>query len=256
MRIIAVVASLAAASALVTPMQAAPTATTTHGAVSTSLDGSIATGDLIAGLIGTELPPLNGWHGANTNPADQLPAFTDGAGILGSGLTGLLNDFPGAGVAAKTVRYDLGAAANIGEIQILTGNNGRDGRIFSTTVVRTSTDGSNFSLLGYFQSDPSGTINTGPNALGSTLVEITESGGGALATGVTSIIFELYAVDNTGGQMRDPFDGVNPFTSADDGLNAPIASPLVFELDVIAIPEPATWALGGAVALALCLRRR
>ena len=38
---------------------------------------------------------LPGWHPANTNPADQLSAFTDGAGMLSSGLTGLLNDnFP------------------------------------------------------------------------------------------------------------------------------------------------------------------
>jgi hypothetical protein len=50
-------------------------------------------------------------------------------------------------------------------------------------------------------------------------------------------------VDNTAGQMRDPFDGVNPFTSIDDGLSAPIVSPLVWELDVVAIPEPSTTGL-------------
>jgi hypothetical protein len=225
--------------------------------LSTSLDGSIAAGDLISGLIGTELPPLNGWHPANADPNDQLPAFTDNAGIRASGLTGLLNDFPGAGVAAKTVRYDLAAAADIGKIQILSGNNGRDGRIFSTTVVRTSTDGSNFSLLGYFQSDPSGTVNAGANALGSTLVQITNSGGGALAAGVTNLVFELYAVDNTGGEMRDPYDGLNPFTGADDGLSAAFVSPLVLEIDVLPVPEPTAWAIGSiAVAGLIAVRAR
>jgi hypothetical protein len=231
------------------PAAAAPVATTTHGAISTSLDGSIAHGDLISGLIGTELPPLNGWHPANGDPADQLTAFTDDAGMRASGLTGLLNDFPGVGVPAKTVRYDLAAATDVGKIQILTGNNGRDGRIFSTTVVRTSTDGSAFNLLGYFQSDPSGTINSGPNALGSTLVTIANSGGGPLATAVTNVIFELYAVDNTGGEMRDPYDGVNLFTGVDDGLSAAFVSPLVLELDVLPVPEPAAW-LAGMIGLA------
>jgi len=246
------------ASALTLPAAAAPTATTTHGLESTSLNSFISTNDLIAGLIGTELTGDTGWHPANTAPADQLPALTDGAGILGSGLTGLMNDFPGAGNPAKRVQYNLAGPSDIGAIQILTGNNGKDGRIFSTTVIFTSADnGNNFVPLGYFQSDPSGTINTGAGAFGSTLVRITNDGGGALATGVTNIIFELFAVDNTGGQMRDPYDGVNPFTSVDDGLSAAFVSPLVFELDVIAVPEPASLALG-AVALAglQMLRRR
>jgi hypothetical protein len=50
--------------------------------------------DLIQGMIATELPGDTGWHPANTNPADQLPVFTDG--LAGGGVAGLLNDFPGA----------------------------------------------------------------------------------------------------------------------------------------------------------------
>lgn len=181
--------------------------TTTHGPESTSLNSSIVVGDLLSGLIGTELTGDLGWHPANTDPLDRLPAFTDDGGIRGTGLTGLLNDFPGAGNPAKLVAYDLGGTFDIGRIQILSGNNGKDGRVFSTTVVNYSTDGgNNYSLLGYFQSDPSGTSNGGQ--WGSTMVEIFDDANPTLVAGVTHLQFNLYAVDNTGGQMRDPFDGV------------------------------------------------
>ncbi len=38
--------------------------------------------------------------------------------------------------------------------------------------------------------------------------------------------------------MRDPFDGVNPFTGTDDGLNAAFVSPLVWEIDVLGTDSP------------------
>jgi hypothetical protein len=241
---------------LVAAAQGAVVSTTLHGDSSHALDSYIATGDLIAGQMGVELAPLYGWHPANSNPADQLPAMTDDAGLLASGLTGLLNDFPTPGTPAKTLQYSF-PATDIAGIQVLTGNNGGDGRIFSTTVVRYSTDGgSNYSVLGYFQSDPSGTLNNGGSnpRYYSTLVQIADDSSAVLAAGVTDVIFELYAVDNTGGQMRDPFDGVNPFTGIDDTLSAAFVSPLVFELDVIAVPEPAALALLAIGALAI--RRR
>lgn len=237
---------------------AAVVSTTTHGADSTSLNAMISVGDLISGKIGVEQPGDQGWHPANGQLADQLPAFTDDAGIRASGLTGLLNDFPPSGQPAKLVRYDLGGAANIGSIGILTGNNGKDGRIFSTTVIRYSTDGgANFNVLGYFQSDPSGTLNNaGSNPrYGSTYVKVYNDASATLLSGVTNIQFDLYGVDNTGGQMRDPFDGVNPFTGLDDGLNAPNSSPLVFELDVNAVPEPMTLGLMALGGLLLARRR-
>lgn len=233
----------------------AATFSTTHGPESTSLNPSILVGDLLSGLIGTELPGDLGWHGANTDPLDRLPAFTDDAGIRGTGLTGLLNDFPGAGNPAKLVRYDLGGIFDLSRIHILTGNNGKDGRVFSTTTVNYSIDGGNsFLLLGYFQSDPSGTINSGQ--WGSTLVEIFDDARPTLLSGVTHLQFGLYAVDNTAGQMRDPFDGVNPFTGVDDGLTAAFVSPLVFEIDVVAIPEPGILALLGLGGLLLLRYRR
>jgi hypothetical protein len=218
--------------------QAGMVSTTVHGLNSHELDPMIAVSDLIAGQIGQELPPLYGWHSVNTDPADQLPAFTDGSGVLASGLTGLLNDFPAAGTPAKTVQYSF-PATDISRVQIYTGNNGGDGRIFSTTVVRYSVDeGTNFALLGYFQSDPSGTINNSGSSprYYSTMVSIYDDASPLLQAGVTDLIFELYAVDNTLGEMRDPFDGVNTFTGTDDGLTAPNTSPLVWEIDVVETP--------------------
>lgn len=236
---------------------AAVTSTTIHGPESTSLNGLIAVNDAISGLTGTELPPLNGWHGANTDPNDQLPAFTDDAGIRGTGLTGLLNDFPGHATAAKTVQYDLAGPTKIGAIQVLTGNNGKDGRVFSTFEVHTSTNnGGTFDFLGYFQSDPSGTSNP-PGQWGSTLVTVFDDSSAVLADSVTNVQFRLYAVSNTARRMDDPFTGVNPFTGVDDTFDAAVESPLVFEIDVIAIPEPATIGLlGCGLAMAVLTRRR
>lgn len=237
---------------------AAVTSSTQHGPESDSLDAQIESGDLIASLIGTELTGDLGWHPANTAPADQLAALTDGAGILGSGLTGLLNDFPPAGEPTKRVQYDLAAAADVGAIKVLTGNNGKDGRVFSTFTVYTSTDnGGSFDLLGYFESDLPGTVNAGD--FGSTLVTVNDDASPVLAAGVTNLQFNFYGVDNTGGQYRDPFDGVNPFNGIDDGLSAPNTSPLLFEIDVVqAVPEPASVVLLAGLATGACglVRRR
>ncbi len=75
------------------------TLTVTQGE-ETDLAATYDSTDLIQGLIAVELPGDRGWHSVNTDPLDRLPAFTDGQGMRATGLTGLLNDFPGAGLPA------------------------------------------------------------------------------------------------------------------------------------------------------------
>ncbi len=243
--------------------KAAVTSTTQHGTTVNSFDSMISSTDLIEGkkTLDTDVyvnpsdsfghASLPGWHPANTNPADQLSAFTDGVGMLSSGLTGLLNDnFPveqASGRPAKIVEYPFDTPVDIGRINILSGNrNNADGRIFSTTYIEYSTNnGFTYQPLGYFQSDPSGTINseTAPvpplsPAQKSTLVSVFDNANGTMLSGVTSIIFNFYSVDNTFGEMRDPFDGVNTITGLDDGLSAAFESPLILEIDVLPPAPP------------------
>lgn len=195
--------------------------------------------DLIQGLIPNVLAGDAGWHPVNTDPADQLPAFTDGIGIRSTGLTGLLNDFPGAGAPAKRVEYVLPVPADINEIRIFTGNEGRDGRVFHTYTVRFSADeGQTYTEPLYVQSHLSGAINNMQNNAWRVVLSQLTAAAGPLAPGVTHLQLDLYAVDNTQGQMRDPFDGLNPFTGLDDGLTAAFVSPLVWEIDVLGTEPP------------------
>lgn len=215
-------------------------ASTEHAMDDSGLSVGYSSTDLLDGLIPTELAGDNGWHPANPASTDPnnpngLAAFTDGAGDLGSGVTGLLNDFPAEGAPTKTIVYDLMAPHDIDEIRLHTGNAGKDGRIFSSTAIYTSTDGENFELLGYFQSDPSGTENSastpgGPD--GATVVTISSDDLQPMVTSVEYMRFDFYAAADVNGLVRDPFDGVNPFTGIDDGLTEAYVSPLVREIDV------------------------
>jgi hypothetical protein len=229
---------------LASPALAAVTTVATRGLAAADLDGLIAIDDALSGLIAVELPGDLGWHPANPasgDPGDPngLAAFTDDDGFL-SGTTGLLNDFPALGSPVKLLQYDLAAPTDIEKIGILSGNiNNADGRIFSTTVIRYSINGGvDFSLLGYFESAPLGSINNEQGVPESTEdhalhLAILDDASTVMITGVTNLQFDFYAVDNTQGQYRDPFDGVNPFTEIDDGLSAAFSSPLIWEIDVI-----------------------
>jgi hypothetical protein len=258
--------ALTAGLVLPTHSLAVVTSSTLHGASDSTFNSLISSADLIQGKQTLDVdvyenpadsfgnPSLPFWHPANTDPADRLAAFTDGAGIRASGLTGLLNDnFVGGQPSdwvAKIVEYPFDSPVDIGKINIFTGNRlNADGRIFSTTYIEYSTDNAfSFQPLGYFQSDPSGTINSETNPQPplippqhSTLVSVFDDTSLTMLSGVTNLIFNFYSVDNTQGEMRDPFNGVNMFTGLDDGLTAADESPLVFEIDVWA---PSTILIG------------
>lgn len=214
--------------------------TTHHGLSDTSTGYNYSSADLLQGKIATTLPGDLGWHPdnpASNNPNNRngIKAFTDGVGAYSNGLTGLLADFPPAGTPTKLIDYDLGAVHSIDEIRIFTGNAGRDGRIFSTTAVWSSADGVAYDFLGYFQSEPSGAVNhtnSNPNANAATVVRIFREDGSPLADDVTHLRFHFFAVSDLDGVMRDPFNGVNPYTGVNDGRDAAFVSPMVREIDV------------------------
>jgi hypothetical protein len=220
--------------------------TTHHGTNDTTTGYSYSSTDLIQGKIATELPGDLGWHSSNPasgNPNNRngLKAFTDGAGSLGAGFTGLLSDFSPAGSPAKLIDYDLGPAHDINEIRIFTSNAGNDGRIFSTTAVWSSGNGVDYDFLGYFQSDTSGTVNNSSapgGSKGATVVRIFREDNSLLAEDVTHLRFHFYAVSSLEAQMRDPFNGVNPFTNVNDNLSAAYMSPMVREIDVFGAASP------------------
>ncbi len=211
---------------------------------------------VIRGMIGTLL--AGGWHPVNTNPADQLAAFTDGALMSASGLSGLLNDFPGSGNPANVVQYDLLAPVDVAQIRVFSGNH-FDGRAYHTYTVEFSDNGG-FTWTNpiYVQSHPSGYSNNNnfPNL--KRAVSVLSDPSGTLMAGVTNVRFSLYSTSNTQGWMWDPFDGVNPFTGVDDGFPAAFESPLILELEVIPVPEPGTLAVLGSALLGMgaMLRRR
>jgi hypothetical protein len=279
------------------PSYAVVTSTTAHSETFDGFDSMISSTDLIQGMIPFENPGDLGWHPANTNPADRLAAFTDGLGGTNN-LTGLLNDTATSpqfwGLPVKQVEYVFDSPVDVSRINILTGNKvNKDGRIYSTTVVNYSTDGVNFDLLGYFQSDPSGAVNREVDpvppldpAQAATYVSIFDNASSTMLSGVTNLEFHFYSVSNTLGEMRDPFDGVNPFLAdiegnynddaainaadyvvwrdqlgdqagydvwkmnfgavLDDGLAPAFESPLVWEIDVLA-PESASGTGSAAV---------
>ena len=144
-----------------------------------------------------------------------------------------------AGSPAKLIEYALPVPCDISEIRVFTGNNGRDGRVFHTYTVRFSSDwGQTFTEPIYVQSHLSGTLNNAEHNQWRVVLSQLTNTAGLLATEVTHIEFDFYSVDNTLGEMRDPFDGVNPFTGADDGFTAAITSPLVWEIDVLGTDSP------------------
>lgn len=206
--------------------------------------------DLLQGSIAVELEGDQGWHPANSDPLDKLPAFTDGQGMRETGLTGLLSDFPGSGLPAKRIEYSLPVASDIAEIRVFSGNDGRDGRVFHTyTVAFSKNGGTVFDPPIYVQSHPSGTLNNKDFNQWRAVLSQLRGQDAPLARGVTHLRFDFYAADNSQGQSRDPFEGVNPFTGLDDQLNTAITSPLIWEIDLIEAPRLNARLSGGQIVL-------
>lgn len=216
--------------------------------------------DLIAGMVATNTLPT-GWHPATPGGLEYREgALTDGANWLNipnGNLAGLINDFPLIlGTPAQKFRFTFSETMNISAIGVLTGNDNRDGRIFHTYAVYGILGGGERSLIAYVESAQLGSLNNQNHNQDREIATVLSRTGGNLAT-VDALEFDFYSVDNTGGQYRDPWNGVNPFTSIDDGLSAAFVSPIVREIDVFGepVPEPATFAALGLSALALMRRR-
>jgi len=246
-----ITASCAAFAAVCATASAVNITTSESATDHSELPVQISTTDLLQGLIPVELPGDLGWHPANTDPANQLAAFTDGDQSPG-GLKGLMTDFPGEGNPTKRIQYTLPEPSTITEIRVFSGNDGLDGRAFHTYTVEFSSDsGGSWTPPIYVQSHPSGTMNN--NMWRMILSQLTPDGPGPLASAVTDIRFDFYAVDNTGQTIRDPFDGVNPFTGVNDGLTPAFVASLIWEIDVIPTPPSA---LALAIPAMVMMRRR
>ncbi|MBE7487606.1 hypothetical protein HS121_05025 [bacterium] len=189
------------------------------------LNGNVAT--VVAG----------GWHPANTNPADHEAAFTDGLTL--GGLTGLLNDFPGENTPALIARWDLGGQANLNELRVFSGNNGRDGRVFQhydVYVTQAQPPTSGFTLLAEeVACAPFGSGNpAAPNDYVACLTSLKDSLGGPLASVVTGLEIHFYSVSNTARQFRDDWNAGNGDDRDDEA--AAFESPLIFEVDAFYDP--------------------
>lgn len=216
-----------------------------------------AANDLIAGIA----PPIvnayrpgttDGFHPANTAPADQFPAYTDS--VFGGGLSGLLadNDPVVDGQVIQDITYTLNGDT-VTELRVFGGNS--DARQFLTLIVELSYDGTTFVGVGanngYFQ--PAG-VNTNDTPQGfGTVMRIFDDSGAPLGTGVQAIRLQFFASGNNNPQRYvDPFDGVNPYTGFDDGQFSANQSPLIREVDVL--PEPTSLLLLGLAGM--LIRRR
>ncbi|MFW5697943.1 MAG: hypothetical protein ACOCX1_05240, partial [Fimbriimonadaceae bacterium] len=107
-----------------------------------SLGDGIRTDDLIAGVTGTKVSGNFQNVGGYTHALEA--GLTDGIRINSDSVDGLLNDFPGSGNPALVMQYDFGTATNIGALRLHSGNDGRDGRVFHSYLLRFSTDGTTF----------------------------------------------------------------------------------------------------------------
>jgi hypothetical protein len=155
--------------------------------------------DSLSGLVATRLS--GGFHPANANPADQEPAFTDGAGL--GALTGLLADYPGQNTPAWSGFWVLagGSTVDLREVRVFSGNTGKDGRVFHhydlyvTSDPAPSASSTWAPLRQEVTSAAFGTSNAS-HSIEATLTRLSDPGGGNLATG-TALRLDFHAVSAT-----------------------------------------------------------
>lgn len=205
--------------------------------------GELASDDLGLSLQPDGSDPLNGnvatrisggFHSANGDPADQEPAFTDGAG-LGT-YTGLLDDFPGPNTPAWSGFWilDSGSAVDLREVRVFSGNSGKDGRVFHhydvyvTDDVAPSASSAWRLVRDQVVPAPFGTSNSS-GSHEAALSRLTNPDGGALAGAVTALRVDFYSVSRTDKIFHDDWDACQGDDR--DGAGAAFESPLIYELD-------------------------
>ncbi len=187
--------------------------------------------DGLHGNVATRL--TGGFYQAVVNDSDREPALTDGASL--GPMTGLLQDFPGVGQPAWSGYWTLanGSPVDLSELRVLSGNLGREGRIFHHYDAYTTGDpspgsASAWELIGSeITSATFGTRNS--TNLTASWTRVTGEGGGPIAQGVTGLRLDFYAVSNTDSLFVDDWDAGSPGDT--DGQPAAIESPLIFEID-------------------------
>jgi hypothetical protein len=215
-----------------TPIPVTPEIEKSESTTTAGLAYQPSSSDAINGQVGTMIS--GGFHSAVTNNADKEPCFTDGASL--GALTGLLMDYPGSGAPAWSGYWTLdgGSPANISEIRVFTGNNGKDGRVYHyyDTYVTEDANPTSIStwipLLEGIKSATLGDINA--SNLIATMTAVTNSEGGNLVSAMTGIRFDFYASSSENKDFLDPYDA--GASRDEDGEASAYVSPLLYEVDV------------------------
>ncbi len=214
------------------PEDSMPGLTRQSAASTLSLSVQPDPSDPLNGNVATRLS--GGFHPANTMPADQEPAFTDGAGL--GAYTGLLMDYPGQNTPAWSGFWVLagGSPVNLREARVFSGNMGKDGRVFHHYDLYATSDPapSAASVWTRVKEQVTSAAFGASNASGSIeamLTRLTDPAGGNLATAITGMRLDFYAVSNNDNLFHDDWDACN---GADcDGAAAAFQSPLIYEVD-------------------------
>ena len=188
--------------------------------------------DALNGIIAEKIS--GGFHEITSDYDDREPAFTDGAGL--EQFTGLLRDFPGENTPAWAGFWNLsgGAAVDLTEVRVFSGNAGREGRIFQHYDIYTTGDAepasdSNWEMLGEEVTCCDFGTDNYENEYEASLTVLTPLSGDYMATDVTGVRIDFYSVSGTNSLFEDDWD---PGGEDDrDDMPAAFESPLIYEVD-------------------------